>query len=624
MTINYIPNGYTEFNGVAWGEDLKKLTVALPDGRVVWVHGANTATPIECIVWDANGNITFPSGNAITYRDDQLATAGQTVFNIGYSYVLGTNALEVYVNGLRQRYGTDYTETSATSVTFTSALALNDKVSFFVRLFNASGSILMVTPGQGGTGQDTSSGSLYGTPMIKEGVWYFPDFVVPVTAFGAATTASAATNKTAFDLALANGRPVFVPRGTFDLNALTKLTAPIVMFGVGRDTTLRFNTTGVGIEVEDSTPDQGQTFYLHDLSFDNVTNTPAAFIQNTYPVMSVFERLYFKDCAATFCINNKSGYGTKISDCSFADITGGAIKLQQNAGLTTYSYAASIRNCDITRVSGNGIEIDGSSAMVIDGGVIESCAKGIYINPVGASVQAWGINVIGTHFESNTVDIDCNTSSSYKANLTLNGVHLPSGSHINLGDYGRLVVIHSNSGGPAWCEINGGSEARVILVNTIEHNYVKHASFTGQWLDLADWYDADDTITFYTNGVGTSAGTGGVLTGRWRRLGSRAELSIYLKLGTGLSLTPGAITFRSALMDLLPALDYTHVTGNTFYYDNSSGQVRTGGIWIDSDGKTILLNYNDGSYGQVSTSVPWTWDSDDQIRLTLTYRVSST
>jgi hypothetical protein len=59
-----------------------------------------------------------------------LATAGQTVMTVSFGYTIGINSLAVYVNGVRQAVGIGYTETSGSSITFTSPLSLNDEVLF--------------------------------------------------------------------------------------------------------------------------------------------------------------------------------------------------------------------------------------------------------------------------------------------------------------------------------------------------------------------------------------------------------------------------------------------------------------------------------------------------------------
>lgn len=80
----------------------------------------------------------------------QVAAAGQTLFNLGTTYAVGSQAIGVYVNGLRQRLGADYAETSVGSITFLYALALNDEVDVYTSqslgtLTAASATLVAVT-----------------------------------------------------------------------------------------------------------------------------------------------------------------------------------------------------------------------------------------------------------------------------------------------------------------------------------------------------------------------------------------------------------------------------------------------------------------------------------------------
>lgn len=58
-----------------------------------------------------------------------VPTNGQTVFTItSFSYVPDTTSILVFINGQKQRYNVDYTETSGTSFTLTSGVTANDIV----------------------------------------------------------------------------------------------------------------------------------------------------------------------------------------------------------------------------------------------------------------------------------------------------------------------------------------------------------------------------------------------------------------------------------------------------------------------------------------------------------------
>ena len=81
--------------------------------------------------FDGNGLFTtYPTTAGVaagSFADTTIATAGQTVINVR-QYVMGVNTLAVFLNGVRQEAGADYTETTSTSYTFTFALAAGDRV----------------------------------------------------------------------------------------------------------------------------------------------------------------------------------------------------------------------------------------------------------------------------------------------------------------------------------------------------------------------------------------------------------------------------------------------------------------------------------------------------------------
>ncbi|MFN5252459.1 MAG: hypothetical protein ACK5DE_15630 [Bacteroidota bacterium] len=59
------------------------------------------------------------------------ATAGQTTFTLTtFTYLPGTDTLQVYRNGLRLTSGTDYAESSTSIVTLTAPAAVGDELLF--------------------------------------------------------------------------------------------------------------------------------------------------------------------------------------------------------------------------------------------------------------------------------------------------------------------------------------------------------------------------------------------------------------------------------------------------------------------------------------------------------------
>lgn len=63
-------------------------------------------------------------------RGSVTATSGQTVFTVPFTYTVGNNSMNVYINGVRQLLGTSYTETNTTTVTFSAAVPVTALVEF--------------------------------------------------------------------------------------------------------------------------------------------------------------------------------------------------------------------------------------------------------------------------------------------------------------------------------------------------------------------------------------------------------------------------------------------------------------------------------------------------------------
>jgi hypothetical protein len=89
------------------------------------------------VLKDASGNLIgswdniagIPASNQQNY---QTATQGQVAFTVGFTYIAGSNTLNVMVNGSKQIVGVNYTETNSTTVTFANGLNAGDIVEFYI------------------------------------------------------------------------------------------------------------------------------------------------------------------------------------------------------------------------------------------------------------------------------------------------------------------------------------------------------------------------------------------------------------------------------------------------------------------------------------------------------------
>jgi hypothetical protein len=68
--------------------------------------------------------------NEMNYQEYQIATQGQQIFTVGFTYTPATNSLRVFVNGSKQALTLNYVETNSTTVTMTGKLNAGDIVEF--------------------------------------------------------------------------------------------------------------------------------------------------------------------------------------------------------------------------------------------------------------------------------------------------------------------------------------------------------------------------------------------------------------------------------------------------------------------------------------------------------------
>lgn len=454
---------------------------------------------------------------------------------------------------------------------------------------------------------------------------YEPGNVLRYGALGDDSTDST----TAFNNAIASNERVYVPVGTYRLTALDAIDDRCVIYGDGATSILKFNTTGVGLSFDISPGlgnPQGESFTVRDLAFTNVTNTPAAFIQNgatsNGTVNGLIERCYFSSCAATYCIDAFIGYGLKIRNCVFATVTGSAIRLQDSLNQATgYSFVASIDGCDITSPSLHGIVIEGAQVLGISNTVIEDCGgKGVYVLALTNTVQAWNIHLDNVYFEANTgTDIDlADVDGTYVAQMLLTSCQFTGSPTIALGTHSQITIQNCWNSGGSSCTVSGSSSAGAILINSI--NFTKSGTF--RWVELGllnSTQNTTDAIAFTpswgADSVNPAIGDG-TIVGYYTRLGKNVHVEVEVNMGSTTTFGTGDWFFGN-----MPFTCDANIgsTGAGQLYDNNLNNNYPAAANIFKNTAIVRVWSVGTTGGGVDSAQPFTWAQSDILRFSIDY-----
>jgi len=314
--------------------------------------------------------MNYIAGAAVQSTEEQVftATQGQTVFTLtNFDYAPGTNNLAVFVNGSKQVYGVNYSETSVNTVTFNSGLNAGDVVEFLVGISVASGTLYAneINYNEGGVNAVTNTVQ----SKLQESI-----SVKDFGAKGDGTTDDSTAIQNALN-AISTGGALFFPTGTYKYG--TQLTA-----------TISASATGVYIYGEDATLNYtGTTTSGYDAFTIQTANNANA---NNLTVNG----LKFMNGWSAFKVQ---GQGTgiysniKITNCTFDTSTSGMVWIYHCKDII-------FSNNSLYRGGDNGLYLNFSTDAVISNNlcVNNQGSAGITVGYVDTVVTAaQNINVIG-------------------------------------------------------------------------------------------------------------------------------------------------------------------------------------------------------------------------------------
>lgn len=175
--------------------------------------------------WSIFGN----GAGGTLFSDTVTATQGQTVIVLTTGYVLGGDNLSVYVNGSRQIYNVNYTETSTTSFTFTNGLNAGDLVNYTIGASTSlSVNAASVLYNEGATG------------AVNQNVESKLQEKISIKDFGAVgdsdgTTGNGTDNtvfiQNAINYAASVGKSLFIPAGQYRITGQLNFSGDTNQFG---------------------------------------------------------------------------------------------------------------------------------------------------------------------------------------------------------------------------------------------------------------------------------------------------------------------------------------------------------------------------------------------------------
>jgi len=452
----------------------------------------------------------------------------------------------------------------------------------------------------------TGVGTGTGTAEISRTVQSKLQDTVSVLDFGADPTG--ATDSTiAVNNAIASSPFVFFPPGTYLLTSLNTITGTSVnLFGTGRSTVLKFNTTGTCIFVDQTY--EGSVGYnsstiISNFSFQNIA-TPSSFIKLNNTVNAVIENCYFDSVTVGRCINMNQGWELKIKDCLFTNVIGDCYVQESTAGTNP-----SITGCDFTNNSGTAIKgITGLGELSVTDCVIEGCGAGIVANSTLG--YTWNMTLSNVYFEANLgydIDITDPTLGDISSYVTLISCSFLGTPQINLGNRGQLLVLGSANGGGNECTVIGSGLAAAFIM--MSQNFIQSGAF--------GWTDIGGTQSFSPRPY-TPTITGATISASNCKYNTIGEYITVQGMIT-LNATPTSDILISVPSNITDFYNTNNPpVGSAIAHQQSTG-INYVGTVIVAPYSNLVKIFSAGTAGNWNASSPVVLVSGDTISFTLSY-----
>jgi hypothetical protein len=342
---------------------------------ITFLNGLNAGDLVECIYNYSIGSTSISSQVA-----EFTATAGQTVFNLPFTYTPNQNNLAVFLNGSKQIINVAYTETSNTVITFLTPLNVGDYVEVINNFPIAAGTFNSsnITYTQGGTGAVSTNVQA----KLRESV--------SVKDFGADPT-GLTDSTTAFTNAQTASKNVYIPQGTYLIDNL-RIQNNVNLIGAGKEVSiLKQGSTGNPAINCTSDVTTGQLLSLKLSNFGVIGKsgaTVAAVLVAAYGAYAVYRSSFDFNVTTSFrALEVQGATANNVFDCDFKvnSVTTTDTSVLLNGGVYNIYDLFLIGPANGRALSEAGFN-NTFTRLVTEGQIASSGQNTVFINP---TIEEW-------------------------------------------------------------------------------------------------------------------------------------------------------------------------------------------------------------------------------------------